>query len=117
LNYVDKNLKGDSAYMIGGGNSTEPYDTYETMLNNVFGYTRFIFGNNELNKKNLSESIDALDKCRQYKDDICKTERESDIEQDIEPDTDKKTFFMGFDQQPEEEERVGVLLRKGDALV
>lgn len=110
LNYIDKHLNQDSHYMVGGGNSTEPYDTYESILNNIFGYTRFIFGNNESNKQSLTNSIDELDKCRNHKEEICKDDMTFE---ENDNDTNIKVNTFGFDQI---EETGGVLLRKGTAL-
>lgn len=110
LNYVDANLNGNTKYIMGGGESTEPYDTYESILNNIFGYTRFIFGNNESNKQGLTNSIDELDKCRIHKEEICKDDVPFEKNDD---NTTMNLNTIGFDQL---EEPTGVLLRKGIAL-
>lgn len=113
LNYVDANINGDKYPIKGGGKSTEPYDTYESMMNNIFSYTRFIFGNNEKNKKDLVISINELDKCRKHKEEIC---NDSSSEYSDENDS-MKNNPMETDSNIEENTIYdGALLRKGKEL-
>jgi len=136
LDEVELNLNGEKLPMKGGGDSTEPYGTYETFLDNVFGYTKFVFGNNEQNKTDLSNSIDELDQCRKYKEEICNDESKGleehnesaitvnnpignndlDYEDDMQPDMQPD---RQHDRQDEIEDDTykGVLLLKGKALV
>ena len=112
LNNVEANLYGDKLQMKGGGNSTEPYSSYETFLNNIFGYTKFIFVNNETNKKDLSDSIELLDQCKMHKEEICKDDSSNDIDNrdtmEISP--------IENDDNTNEDKYQGVLLLKGSEL-
>ena len=105
LNYVDMGLDGKKR--SGGGNSTEPYDTYERMMDRIFGYTRYIFGQNEKNQAQLSKSIDELDQCRKYKKEICTEENDEDVIEE------EKLLIKPIE---EEERKPSVLLLKGEHL-
>lgn len=110
LKYVDVHLNNNVIPMKGG--STEPYNTYESIMDNIFDYTRFIFGNDEINKKELSASIDELDKCQKYKEEICKKDT-------YDEKNDSPINNIGFNETEEDkdyEEEQGVLLRKGKEL-
>ena len=111
LNDVDASLSGNKRRIQGGGNSTEPYSSYETFLNTIFGYTSFIFGNDVKNKEDLSESIDLLDQCRQHKEEICRDDFNNEDERQI-----NVSPLEDGDEDIEEKKYQGVLLLKGDEL-
>ena len=111
LNDVDSKLSGDNTRIKGGSNSTEPYFSYETFLNNIFGYTKFVFGNNEKNKQDLSESIDLLDQCRKHKEEVC---RDDSINYDT--NNDSNITHIEDNEVTENNKYEGVLLLKGDEL-
>jgi hypothetical protein len=125
LEYVDANLNGDKLPIKGGGgDSTEPYGTYETILDNIFEYTSFVFENNEKNKKRLADSIDELDKCRKHKEEICKEEDDRTAEEKHDEEPTSMEMNNGstemnneFDEVDSEDRKYsGVLLLKGKEL-
>lgn len=109
LDYIEGHLSKGSM-MKGGGDATEPYRSYESILNNVYEYVNYVFMNNETNKKELSRSIEELDGCRKYKNELCGKEEEyGDISRTMNP--------MEEGAAEVETPRIeGVLLRKGDEL-
>lgn len=109
LNDVDANLSGVDKKMKGG--STEPYSTYETFLNNIFGYTKYVFENDEKNKKDLENSINLLNQCRKHKEEICNADDEIDNETNMTMITNND-----IEENIEEKKYTGVLLLKGDEL-
>ena len=115
LNEVEANLNGDKMPIKGGGDSTEPYGTYETFLNNIFGYTKFVYENNDQNKKELANSIDELDKCRKHKQEICKDEtEETENTSMVTSPIDHDEIHRG--NRDDNDEYDGVLLLKGKSL-
>ena len=109
LNDVDANLSGVGKKMKGG--STEPYSTYETFLNKIFGYTKYVFENDEKNKKDLANSIDLLAKCLKHKEEICNADDDMDHENNMNITTNKD-----IEENTEEKKETGVLLLKGEEL-
>lgn len=94
--------------MKGGTDSTQPYKSYESLLNKMYEYIGFIFVNNQKNHKELSKSIEELDQCNKDKDKLCvKQEEYEDISRTLipieEPNTEKTPI-------------TGILLRKGEEL-
>jgi hypothetical protein len=109
LDYIDGHLSTRSM-MKGGSESTQPYKSYESILNNVYEYVNYVFMNNETNKKELSRSIEELDGCRKYRNELCGKEEEYvDI---------ARTMTPMEEGVPEDEiaRSEGVLLRKGEEL-
>lgn len=110
LDYIDGHLSKGSP-MKGGGDSTQPYRSYESILNNVYEYVNYVFMNNETNKKELSRSIEELDGCRKYKNELCGKEEESGyIARTMTPMMEEGAAEVEI---PRSE---GVLLRKGEEL-
>lgn len=107
LDYIDSHLSNN--YIMKGGNeSTQPYKSYESLLNNMYEYIRFVFVNNKNNHKEFSKSIEELDHCKKYKNEICGKEEDDD---DI-----SRTFIPIEEPETEIKPTVGVLLRKGEEL-
>jgi len=109
LDYIDGHLSNHSM-MKGGSESTQPYKSYESILNNVYEYVNYVFMNNETNKKELSRSIEELDGCRKYRNELCGKEEEYAYI--------SRTMIPMEEGVPEDEitPSEGVLLRKGQEL-
>ena len=107
LDYIDSHLSPRS-HVKGGTNATEPYQSYKSILDNIYEYVSFVFINDEKNKKELEKSIEELNRCKKYRNELCGKEEYVDISrtpiQKEEPEYEKV------------EEKMGVLLRKGEEL-
>jgi len=92
--------------MIKGGNesteSTEPYKSYQSLLDNMYSYIAYVYANNEQNKKEYKKSIEELDK----------TGNDS-----YEKNDDESRRWTPLEElEPEINTTISVLLRKGDEL-
>ena len=116
--------------MIKGGNesteSTEPYKSYQSLLDNMYSYIAYVYANNEQNKKEYKKSIEELDKTGNdsYEKNDDEPRNDSYEKNDDEPRND--TYEKNDDEsrrwtpleelEPEINTTISVLLRKGDEL-
>jgi len=110
----------------GGKESTEPYKSYQSLLDNMYSYINYVYSNNEENKKEYKKSIEELDEPRNasYEKDDTEPGNESYEKNDTEPgnesyekdDTEARTWTPLEELEPEINTTIGVLLRKGDEL-
>ena len=107
LDYIESHLSNSSS-MKGGNNATEPYESYKRILDNIYEYVSFVFINDEKNKKELEKSIEELNHCKKYRNELCGKEENVDISRTPIPKEEPEYEKV--------EEKMGVLLRKGEEL-
>ena len=81
FDYIESNIQKDSI-MKGGGNDTEPYNTFRSGLNHIYDYFSVIFTNNNSNNEKYQASVNNLDKscdCSKFK---CKKEEYVEDQED-----------------------------------